>query len=117
MRTPRKLGSFNQLLEDIGRSDREIARHLGTTIPSVRKYREKDSAPRAVMIALFYETQWGRSLLHIDAVNGEMYARAYASSLERQVQVLREQIAVLERELEIAKVCSSAANLPIFRTS
>lgn len=64
------------------------------------------------MLALFWETSWGRSAAHCEA---DQYARIHymrAMALELKVKSLEQQILHLQAVLD--KNTSGAANAPIF---
>lgn len=86
------------LLDDLlTRDPVKIAAHLGVTVRTLARWQAADDAPRSAMLALFYETQWGYSLMHATAHNGEMYARQLADTLGRENAALRVRVARLER--------------------
>lgn len=86
------------LLDDLfTRDPGKIAQHLGVTPRTLARWVAADDAPRPVLLALFYETRWGYSLLETTAHNGALHARQHAASLERENASLRSRIARLER--------------------
>lgn len=103
---------LSYMLDDIFVRDlKKIAKHLGVTVQTLKKWRANDNAPRAAMLALFYETQWGYSLMYTTAHNGEKCARELADSLQRTNDALRVRIARLE-----ALGNFESANEPIWKT-
>lgn len=114
-RSPTQAGlpALSVMLADLPARPAQIARHLGITIRTLQRYLATDSAPRAVMLALFWETRWGRSAADVEAANwGALHYRA--AMIERRTnQALRRQIDVLEGEL--VRSATGAANGPIFR--
>jgi len=65
-------------------SSKQVARHLGVTEQTLKKYIKSEGAPRAIVLALFWETRWGRSAADTDAANfGAIYYRK-AMGLERE---------------------------------
>lgn len=99
------------MLNSLGNDDL-VARFLGVSLRTVQKYRKEGQAPRAVMLALFWETPWGVSAADCQAVNEARMAYTKARLLERENEVLREQVLKLEKEL--STVGYGAANAPIF---
>lgn len=88
---------LSYLLDDLLTRDvQAIADHLGVTLKTLQRWKTLDQAPRPVMLALFFETQWGASLIATHAHNGEMYARQEADCLRRENAMLRARIARLE---------------------
>ena len=54
------LPGLNFMLADIPANHNQVARHLGVTEQTLKKYIKSEGAPRAIMLALFWETRWGR---------------------------------------------------------
>jgi hypothetical protein len=98
------------MLDDLPTQDaNRIARHLGVTARTLARWRATGNAPRLAHLALFWETRWGLSAAHCDAVNGEAVALGLARSLERECTMLRARIARLEETGEFG-----AANCPVW---
>lgn len=88
---------LSYLLDDLlTRDPRAIARHLGVSLRTFERWKQADNAPRAVLLALFYETRWGHSLLEATAFNGRMYAEQETRFARAQIEHLKAQIARLE---------------------
>lgn len=86
------------LLDDLTTSDLgAIACHLGVNVATLKRWKQADQAPRTALLALFYETRWGYSLMESTAHNGAMYARQEADGLKRENAMLRARIARLEK--------------------
>lgn len=86
------------LLDDLPTRDAgAVARHLAVTPRTLARWEAADDAPRSVLLALFYETRWGLSVLDTTAHNGAMYGRQLVQGLERENASLRARIARLER--------------------
>lgn len=114
-RSPSSAGlpSFSTLLADLPASSHQVARHLNISTVTLNKYRKHDQAPRAVMLALFWETRWGRSCADTEAANyGAVYYRQ-AKGLERELAHLAG--VVLRLELELSRRGTGAANSPVWR--
>ena len=48
---------LSYMLDDIfTRDPKKIAKHLGVSVQTLKKWKSADVAPRAAMLALFYET-------------------------------------------------------------
>lgn len=85
------------LLDDLLTRDvAAIAGHLGISTATLRRYKQAGQAPRAVLLALFYESRWGYSLLETTAHNGRQIERQLRQALERENAGLRARIARLE---------------------
>ena len=101
------------MLADIGRPHAAaVARLLGVHERTVYGWQAQDSAPRAAMLALFWETSWGRSWQHTNAENAARMAAVRASVLESENQRLRGRVAYLER-----LAVYDSANAPTFTPS
>lgn len=108
------LPSFALMLADLPANRTQTARHLGIAPRTLQRYIEADSAPRAVMLALFWETRWGRSAADVEAANwGAMHYRA--AMIERRTSAkLRQEIEALRADLAARH---GAANEPIYSTA
>jgi len=112
-RAPSQAGlpAFSTILHDLPASPAQVARHLGISAGTLTRYRTADQAPRPVMLALFWETRWGRSAADCEATNwGAVYYRK-AMGLERENLALKGRIAHLERLIQDGY---GAANFPFF---
>lgn len=117
--------SFSVLVDDqLTRDHEKIAKHLGISLRSFQRYLAEDFAPRAVMLALFYETRWGYSVLHTNAHNDAIVHAQNAAALKRENDTLRVRIARVEA-LAAAGVGENdqsnesgfgSANEPFFKT-
>lgn len=97
------------LLDDLlTRDSKAIAKHLDVTTRTLSAWQRTDNAPRAALLALFYETRWGYSLLETTAHNTAMVYRNQVQGLERENAMLRARIARLERTGQFG-----AANAPV----
>ena len=86
------------LLDDLLTRDRAaIARHLDISPATLNRWEQAGQAPRAALLALFYESRWGYSLIESTAHNAAMYARQEVDGLKRENAGLRVRIARLER--------------------
>jgi hypothetical protein len=111
-RGPTQTPPVDVMLDDLPTRDQaRIARHLGVSARTLARWRASGNAPRLAHLALFWETRWGLSVVHCDAVNGERIALALARSLERERDELH---ARLDRVLELADF--GAANAPMYAT-
>lgn len=86
------------LLDDLlTRDSRAIARHLDCSVKTLERWKQADQAPRTAMLALFYETRWGHSLIHSTAHNEAVLYRQQVGGLQRENAMLRARVARLER--------------------
>lgn len=100
------------MLNSIG-SDSAVAKHLGLTLGTVKKYRKQGQAPRTVMLSLFWETPWGISAIDSQVQNEARLSYTSALVLRRENEALRSQIAALESLLAEGK--GHAANEHFYR--
>lgn len=90
------LPPFSFLLHDLPAPPRLVARHLGLAPRTLARWLALDQAPRPVMLALFWESRWGRSAADAEAANyGAIYYRM-AQGLRSEVDALRAQLVRLE---------------------
>ncbi len=109
-RLPRQLPPLSMMLDDIGRpSPAAVARALGVSARSMRRWIAADAAPRSVLAALFWLTRWGVSQIDADAYNAATLHASYARSLKDENASLR---ADLGRALALA---DGAANVSSWR--
>lgn len=107
----KQLPSLPQLLSGLPTQESAaVCTHLDITPQTIRRWKQAGTAPRMAMLAMFYETPWGYSLINTTAHNGHMYERQLRESLERQNAMLRARISRLEAIGEFG-----AANEPAVR--
>lgn len=100
------------MLADIPANHKQVARHLGVTEQTLKKYIKAEGAPRAIMLALFWETRWGRSAADTEAANyGAIYYRK-AIGLERENLAMRKKMQAIQ--LEFDRQVHESANSPFF---
>lgn len=99
------------LLDNIGRSDADLAKLLDISPSTIQKYRRKGQAPRVVMLALFWESTWGQSAANCDAVNWGRLQFQENVMLKRKLASLQRKIERLEKALAES---DQAANSPFF---
>ena len=110
---PAHLPHFSYVLDNVPGSIDQKAKLLDISPATLRKYRARGQAPRAVHLALFWESTWG--IQYIESISGLRTSTyfAQAQALERKNKRLQAQIALLEAEL--ADSTTGPANLPVFR--
>lgn len=92
------LPSLSQLLSGLpSQEPADLCRHLDITPQTVRRWKQSGTAPRMAMLAMYYETPWGHSLINSTAQNGEMYARLEVQGLTKENAMLRARIDRLEK--------------------
>ncbi|AVS74484.1 hypothetical protein [Paracidovorax cattleyae] len=95
---PRALPALSQLLPDLGNpSPAELARYLGVSVRTAYGWKALDRAPRAVLLALFWESSYGLSTLDCELHNTAMVWKNLSESQGLEMANLRARIARLER--------------------
>ena len=110
-RTPRQLPPLPTMLDDLPATPAQVARHLGISHQTLRRYTTSGEAPRAIQLALFWETRWGRSTADCEAANWASLQQGRVQGLERYVSRLQARISTLEALLDAHAL---AANEPFF---
>lgn len=107
---PSQLPPLTMLIDDLhgDRSPDSIGRHLGVSALTVRRWIKAEQAPRAAMLALFWETRWGLSALDAQANNLVRMHVGLNNALRRENATLRQRIARLEA------LSYGASNAPSF---
>ena len=107
-----RLPPLAYLLADQTEPRKTIARHLGVSLRTLQRYQASGNAPRAIYLALWFESRWGiMAALHAQAFNEAQHARAWVASLERECERLRRVI----RSYEHAQA-QPAANAPTYHS-
>lgn len=97
-RLPTATPSLSVMLADIGSpAVQPLAKAMGFSVPTAKKWIENDDAPLAVKLALFWITRWGTMAIDAHAHNDAMRYYGLAQSSQRQVTNLQGQIAQVER--------------------
>lgn len=103
------LPHLSTLLDSIPGTPKQLARHLGISARTLARYRRAGQAPRAIMLALFWESPWGCSYAHTAAFNDARIHAALSASLRAELDRLRGQLARLLADYHAAR----AANDPL----
>lgn len=114
-RAPSQAGlpPFSVLLADLPAHPAQVARHLGLSPACLARYAAQEQAPRPVMLAMFWESRWGRSAADVDASNTAAAQFQRAEALARENAALRRYVARLEADLSAAPG-QRAANAPVW---
>lgn len=92
-----KLPGFAQLLDAMpDQRPLAVSQYLDIAPQTLRRWRAAQTAPRVALLAMYWESPWGVSLLSSTAQNGAMYARREVDGLKRENATLRGRIARLE---------------------
>lgn len=105
---PRKLPPFSVLFAHLGRPASAVAEHLEVTPRTVARWHASDTAPRAVLLAIFWETKYGRGAVECRAVNDARHAAGLAQC---HLDTARSQLRALTHVLALAEFGS--ANSPL----
>lgn len=97
-RIPTAIPPLSAMLADIGSpAAQPLARAMGFSVPTAKKWIENDDAPLAVKLAIFWITRWGTMAIDAQAHNDAVRYYGIAQAGQRQVTDLQEQIAQVER--------------------
>jgi hypothetical protein len=109
--TPARLPPFSLMLDDIGApAPRELGRALDVPERQAAAWQRTDSAPRAVMLALYWLTRWGRSHLDAGMVNECRHLAGLVDALTRERATDAARLARLDRLADWG-----SANAPTWR--
>jgi predicted DNA-binding transcriptional regulator AlpA len=96
---PESIPPLPLLLDDIGcsssRKVKDLAKALSVSEATVRRWRKQRTAPRPVMLALFWLTRWGQSAVDCHAHNDAVMHAGMARALKAEVEGLKVQLAKL----------------------
>lgn len=98
------------LLDSIAAPPARLARHLGISRRTLARYRRADQAPRPIMLALFWESHFGRSWAHAAVFNEARQHAAHARALGDSLHQVRGQLWQVLR----AHQGPRSANWPLF---
>lgn len=97
-RLPTATPSLSVMLADIGSpAAQPLARAMGFSVPTVKKWIENDDAPLAVRLAIFWITRWGTMAIDAQAHNDAVRYYGLAQASQGQVTTLQGRIAQVER--------------------
>lgn len=86
-----QIPALSTTLQDIGNpTPTAVAKALGVHERTVQRWIAADSAPQAVLIALFWVSRWGMSLLDAELFNSAAVYRGLADTLRRENAQLRQ---------------------------
>lgn len=91
---PRQLPTFPTMLADLGNPPASaLARALGVTDRTARRWVADEHAPRPVLLALFWITRWGQSEVACEAHNSAVMHAGMVGCLQREIKALRRELA------------------------
>lgn len=100
------------ILDNIGQPHQKLASFLDLSPSTIQRYERAGQAPRPVMLALYWETTWGRSAAHCEADHAARLHYMRAMGLELRISELEATIDRLQAQLD--KHTGGAANGPWF---
>lgn len=109
---PAKLPHFHTILQNLGQPRQKLANFLDISEATLRNYEKAGAAPRAVTLALFWETSWGQSAAACEATNYGRLMYMQNIALQRKVTDLQNQIHQLQQLLD--QRTNGAANSVFF---
>ncbi len=81
--THAELPPLRLMVANIPATEKQMARHLGIAPGTLRRHIKNDEAPRPVMLAMFWETRWGRSASDCEAAQfGQVHAGVSSFSVQ-----------------------------------
>jgi hypothetical protein len=90
MPKPGQLPSFMLMVEDVGNpTPLQLSIRLGMSERQVRRWYRAESAPLAVLMALFWVSRWGKSLLDAELFNSATINRELVGALRYENEKLR----------------------------
>lgn len=97
-RVPKGIPSFSVLLKNLGEPDAEtLAASLRVCPSTARRWLKNEEAPFPVLLALFWLTRWGVSVIDADAFNDAIQAIRIARLRESEAAALRARLQQVER--------------------
>lgn len=92
--TPVQCPALSQILSNLGNPPiAALASAMGVSTSTAARWVKADSAPRPVLLSLFWLTSWGMSLIDAEATNAARIHAGMTSALRDQVDALRGELA------------------------
>lgn len=115
---PTGLPPLSLMLADLGNpAPAELARTLGVSLASARRWVREDQAPRVAMLALFWLTRWGRSQVDCHAVNDARMLAQLARSQADQLAAAQAEVARLLSIGDFGSANAPTINAPPMRVA
>lgn len=111
-KAPSCVPSLDTLLDCLGMTAPAAAKHLDVSERTVYQWLKRGRAPRAALLALFWETTWGQSIVESHAVNVANSLKGLTDALRNENAALKSRILYLERVGHFG-----ASNAPVFERS
>lgn len=95
---PKSLPSFNQILPHLGNPHpRRLAKYLGVSERTIYHWKKTDKAPKAVLLALFWESSYGQKTIDYSTFNAMQSYKLLSESLKRNILNLEARVRYLEK--------------------
>lgn len=85
-----------------------IAAYLGISPRSLARYKTANFAPKSVVLALFYGSNYGRSLINASAHNSAMWAAGENAGLKVELAKLKTELAKTQKSPNQGAFCAAA---------
>lgn len=100
---------FRMMVDELGRAF--VIRHLAISRQQLAAWLLPNAqVPRASVLALYWETHWGRSLIDSDRHNELDLLRGLVRCHKETIATLRQRVAILEAELRVNALVGLSAN-------
>ncbi|MBB1076910.1 hypothetical protein HUU62_21125 [Rhodoferax sp. 4810] len=124
--SPAQLPHFSYLMQDTHATPEQLAHYLDISPATFKRYIKSGGAPRAVHLALYWESRWGLSQSDVELYNLAQVHRQHARGLSDHLAVMAGIIETLEMEFyqeqparrgNVLYLRPRAANLPRWRVA
>ena len=100
----RDLPTLAVMLDDLGRPHpATVAKALEVDIKTVRRWQKAGTAPRTVLLSLYWITRWGLSHLDADLFNAAQAYRQLSEAQGREIARLAASLATSESALAVTR--------------
>ncbi len=100
-RLPSRTPSLAEMMHDCGGvTPRQLANAMGVNQRTVYRWMSEGSAPRPVLLALFWLTRWGMQSTDADLFNYATAQRGYAVALKDELSRTQQEVRSLQTQIE-----------------
>lgn len=100
----REVPTLADMLADLGRPHpATIAHALDVDVKTVRRWQKAGTAPRAVLLSLYWITKWGLAHLDADLFNAAQAYRQLSDAQARELASLRASLAAAESAFAVTR--------------
>lgn len=101
---PKNIPPLADMLADLGNPHPcALADRLGVDERTARRWQKAGSAPRPVLLALFWLTQWGQSFIDVELTNRAAILTQMTQAQGRELSRLRNSLATLKTTLAVTR--------------